>query len=53
VVGSLGISVPLYRFTAEVEALCRRLTMREAVQVTRELGGDAARLLAAEAGGAV
>lgn len=49
VVGSLGISVPLYRFTPETEALCRRLTMREAAQVTRGLGGDAARLLAAEA----
>lgn len=52
VVGSLGISVPLYRFTPEMEALCRRLTMREAVQVTRELGGDPARLVAAQAAGA-
>jgi len=49
VVGSIGVSVPLYRFTPEMEALCRRLTMREAVQVTRELGGDARRLLPGEA----
>lgn len=48
VVGSIGISVPLYRFTPEVEALCCRLTMREAVQVTREMGGDATPLLAAQ-----
>lgn len=45
VAGSIGVSVPLYRFTPEMEALCRRLTMREAVQVTRELGGDPGRLL--------
>ena len=52
VAGSIGLSVPLYRFTPASEALCRRLTMREAVQVTRELGGDPARLQAAEADGA-
>ncbi|MBW6400518.1 helix-turn-helix domain-containing protein [Roseomonas sp. HJA6] len=46
VAGSIGISVPLYRFTPEMEALCRALTMREAVQVTRELGGDPVRLQA-------
>ena len=46
VAGSIGISVPLYRFTPEMEALSRRLTMREAVQVTRELGGDPVRLQA-------
>ena len=40
---------PLYRFTPQMEALCRRLTMREALQVTRELGGPAERLLAAQA----
>ena len=51
VAGSIGVSVPLYRFTAKMEALCKRLTMREAVQVTRELGGDPARLLAAAASG--
>ncbi|MBS7791660.1 helix-turn-helix domain-containing protein [Roseococcus sp. SDR] len=44
VAGSIGVSVPLYRFTPEMEALCRRLTMREALQVTRELGGDPRRL---------
>lgn len=51
VAGSIGISVPLYRFTPEMEALCRRLTMREAVQVTRELGGAAETLLAAQGSG--
>ncbi|MBR0645014.1 IclR family transcriptional regulator [Plastoroseomonas hellenica] len=49
VAGSIGISVPLYRFTPETEAHCCRLTMREAIQVSRELGGDAAPLLAAGA----
>jgi len=49
VAGSIGISVPLYRFTPPMEALCRRLTMREAVQVTRELGGPVEYLLAAQA----
>lgn len=51
VAGSIGVSVPLYRFTAEMEALCRRLTMREALEVTRELGGDPGRLLAAHTAG--
>ncbi|MFC7555086.1 IclR family transcriptional regulator [Pseudoroseomonas wenyumeiae] len=49
VVGSIGISVPLYRFTPEAEMLCRRLVLREALQLTRELGGDTARLEAAAA----
>lgn len=48
VVGSIGVSVPLYRFSDGMEARCRQLTMREAVRVTRELGGDPARLLAAQ-----
>lgn len=48
VAGSIGISVPLYRFTPRTEALCRRLTMREAVQVTRELGGNVEALLSAQ-----
>ena len=48
VAGSIGISVPLYRFTPQMEALCRRLTMREALQVTRELGGPVELLLAAQ-----
>lgn len=51
VAGSIGISVPLYRFTPQMEALCRRLTMREALQVTRELGGPAEVLLAAQGAG--
>nr|WP_238940199.1 IclR family transcriptional regulator [Pseudoroseomonas ludipueritiae] len=49
VAGSIGISVPLYRFTPEVEMLCRRLVLREALQVTRGLGGDAARIEATAA----
>lgn len=51
VAGSIGISVPLYRFTPQMEALCRRLTMREALQVTRELGGPVETLLAAQGAG--
>jgi DNA-binding IclR family transcriptional regulator len=47
VVGSIGISVPLYRFTPATELLCRRLVLREALQLTRGLGGDVARLEAA------
>lgn len=44
VVGSIGISVPLYRFTAESEALCVPLVLREAIAMTRDLGGDPSRL---------
>ena len=44
VVGSIGISVPLYRFTAGTEALCVPLVLREAVVMTRDLGGDPAPL---------
>jgi DNA-binding IclR family transcriptional regulator len=40
VAGSIGISVPLYRFDAETEALCAPLVMREAIAMTRDLGGD-------------
>ena len=47
--GSIGISVPLYRFTPAVEALCRRLVLREALAITAALGGDVARLQAATA----
>ncbi|WP_160000225.1 IclR family transcriptional regulator [Roseomonas sp. 18066] len=47
--GSIGISVPLYRFTPAVEALCRRLVYREALDITAALGGDVARLQAAAA----
>lgn len=49
VAGSIGISVPLYRFTPEAELLCRRLVLREALQLTHELGGDIARIEAAAA----
>lgn len=42
VAGSVGISVPLYRFDAAAEALCVPLVMREAVAITRALGGDPA-----------
>ncbi|WP_458095174.1 IclR family transcriptional regulator [Roseomonas sp. WA12] len=44
VAGSIGISVPLYRFTAETEALCVPLVLREASAMTRDLGGDPAPL---------
>jgi DNA-binding IclR family transcriptional regulator len=44
VAGSIGISVPLYRFTDETEALCLPLVMREAIAMTRDLGGDSSRL---------
>ncbi|WP_209379361.1 IclR family transcriptional regulator [Pararoseomonas baculiformis] len=47
VAGSIGISVPLYRFTAETEGLCAPLVMREAIAMTRDLGGDPAPLQAA------
>ena len=40
VAGSIGISVPLYRFTDETEALCAPLVMREAIAMTRDLGGN-------------
>jgi DNA-binding IclR family transcriptional regulator len=44
VAGSIGISVPLYRFTPEVEAHCVALVRREAIAVTRDVGGDPSRL---------
>ena len=44
VAGSIGISVPLYRFTEETEALCAPLVLREAILMTRDLGGDPAPL---------
>jgi DNA-binding IclR family transcriptional regulator len=44
VAGSIGISVPLYRFIDETEALCAPLVMREAIAMTRDLGGDPSRL---------
>ena len=44
VAGSIGISVPLYRFTPESEALCAPLVLREGIAMTRDLGGDPAPL---------
>ncbi len=42
VAGSIGITMPLYRFDAAAEALCLPLVLREAVALTRALGGDPA-----------
>ncbi|PZW40795.1 IclR family transcriptional regulator [Humitalea rosea] len=42
VVGSVGISVPLYRFDAAAETLCAPLVLREAIAMTRAMGGDPA-----------
>jgi DNA-binding IclR family transcriptional regulator len=47
VAGSVGITMPLYRFDAAAEALCLPLVLREAVALTRALGGDPAPILAA------
>ncbi|MGG5888552.1 IclR family transcriptional regulator [Falsiroseomonas sp. HC035] len=38
--GSIGTTMPLYRFDAAAERLCATLVMREAVAVTTALGGD-------------
>lgn len=40
VAGSIGITMPLYRFDAAAEALCLPLVLREAAALTRALGGD-------------
>lgn len=40
VVGSIGITMPLYRFDATAEQLCAALVMREALAATAALGGD-------------
>ena len=40
VVGSVGISMPLYRFDAAAEARCAPLVLREAIAMTRAMGGD-------------
>lgn len=40
VAGSIGITMPLYRFDAAAEALCLPLVLREAIALTRALGGD-------------
>jgi DNA-binding IclR family transcriptional regulator len=44
VAGSVGITMPLYRFDAAAEALCAPLVLREAMALTRALGGDPAPL---------
>lgn len=46
VVGSIGLTLPLYRFDAEAERLCTTLVMREALAVTAALGGAAAPIAA-------
>ncbi|MGX9962070.1 IclR family transcriptional regulator [Roseomonas sp. F4] len=38
--GSIGITLPLYRFNTAAEALCTALVVREALAVTAALGGD-------------
>jgi DNA-binding IclR family transcriptional regulator len=40
VVGSIGITMPLYRFDAAAETVCLPLVLREAIALTRALGGD-------------
>lgn len=40
VVGVLGVSLPTYRYSAEVENALRQMTLREAITVTEQLGGD-------------
>jgi DNA-binding IclR family transcriptional regulator len=42
VAGSIGITMPLYRFDAAAEALCLPLVLREAIALTHALGGDPA-----------
>lgn len=42
VAGAIGLTMPRYRFGAASEALCIALVMREAVALTRALGGDPA-----------
>ncbi len=46
VAGSIGITMPLYRFDEAAAALCLPLVLREAVALTRALGGDPAPVLA-------
>ena len=46
VAGSIGITMPLYRFDAAAEALCLPLVLREAAALTRALGGDPAPITA-------
>lgn len=46
VAGSIGITMPLYRFDATAEACCQPLVLREAIVLTRALGGDPAPIAA-------
>jgi DNA-binding IclR family transcriptional regulator len=46
VAGSIGITMPLYRFDAAAETLCLPLVRREAIALTRALGGDPAPIAA-------
>ncbi len=46
VAGAIGITMPLYRFDAAAEALCLPLVLREAMALTRSLGGDPAPIVA-------
>jgi DNA-binding IclR family transcriptional regulator len=46
VAGSIGITMPLYRFDARAEALCLPLVLHEAIALTRALGGDPAPIAA-------
>jgi DNA-binding IclR family transcriptional regulator len=41
VAGAIGLTMPRYRLTPESETLCSALVLREAVALTRSLGGDA------------
>lgn len=46
VAGSIGLAMPLYRFDAAAEARCLPLVLREAIALTRALGGDPAPIAA-------
>ncbi|MGK7864689.1 IclR family transcriptional regulator [Falsiroseomonas sp. E2-1-a4] len=46
VAGSIGLTLPLYRFDAAAERLCTTLVLREALAVTAALGGTPAPIAA-------
>ncbi|MDN3568694.1 IclR family transcriptional regulator [Paeniroseomonas aquatica] len=46
VAGAIGLTMPRYRFDAAAEARCLPLVLREAVALSRALGGDPAPILA-------
>lgn len=46
VAGAIGLTMPRYRFDASAEARCGALVLREAVALTRALGGDPAPITA-------